>query len=157
MYGPSQLLLVSKKQHIKDLVSKSESLSIEEIKNLNEKPWIIQGLIEIKEFGKNKGTGAELIANKMQKFQWKTNNIISGMIYSYHGEAKWFKTGKSELLFETGWNWIKLACDKIYTSSNIILLNEKTVDEITSSSHYIKFGDIDSLKDIERDRVSKLL
>jgi hypothetical protein len=157
MYGPGQLLSASKKPRLLSLIEQSKNLSVDEIKRLNEKSWIIQGLLEIKELGTEKLTKAELIANKMQTKHAQSWETFSNAIYQYNGEPRWIKTGRSELLVETGWYWAYLYADKIYVSSNIVNLHPNLINEMKLQSQYIKMGSISSLKELERDRVFKLI
>ena len=117
MYGPGRLLLASKKPKIQKLIQDIDSMSLDDIKKLNEKPDVIKGLIEIKELGKEKGTNAELIAKAMQK---NHRSVIEqpSKIYQYNGESFWVKTKSSELQIETSWHWLELSENEIYVSSN---------------------------------------
>lgn len=69
-YGPERLLLASKKPHIIELIAKSKSMSIEEIRALNEKPDTIKGLLAIRkaEDQKTSATNAEMIADMMMAY-----------------------------------------------------------------------------------------
>jgi hypothetical protein len=156
MYGPGHLLLASKKTKIINLVRSIESMSIDEIKGLPEKPDIIRGLIEIKEFGNyGKGTVAELIADKMQTLhdpkleQWKP-------IWQYQGDYYWVKTGKSELQISPTWYWQELDNLCIRVSSNNIAVNNTTMSHLKTNSVYVKIGSSSELINLEKDRVSKL-
>jgi hypothetical protein len=48
LHGPEVVLLASKKKDIIELIEKSYTMTIDEIKNLNQKPDIIKGLIALK-------------------------------------------------------------------------------------------------------------
>ena len=66
-FGPEKLLLASKKPHIISLVNKVHTLSEDEIRNLNEKPDTIKGLLAIKKQYNQEQAAirAEIIANQM--------------------------------------------------------------------------------------------
>ena len=48
LHGPEAFLLKSKKPHIQALVAKVDSMSVQDIEKLNEKPDIKTGLLNIK-------------------------------------------------------------------------------------------------------------
>lgn len=66
-YGPEKFLLASKKSKIIDLVKRATLMTNEEISNLNEKPDVIKGLLNIKAGAENKEAmaRAEAIADAM--------------------------------------------------------------------------------------------
>lgn len=156
MYGPGRLLLVSKKPNIQKLIKDIETMSVDDIKKLNEKPNVIKGLIEIKELGTDKGTNAELIATAMQK-HYKPDIEKPSCIYQYHGEPFWVKVNSSELQFETKWYWLELSQSEIIVSSNKIKVSNLTLSKLKESSTYISTGLLRDLQALEKYRVSKLL
>lgn len=156
-YGPGRLLLASKKPKIQKLIKDLETMSIDQIKQLNEKPDIIKGLIEIKTFGSKKATISELIADKMQGNALPTSINKLSPIYQYTGNPRWLKTRSSEILLEPHWHWHLLSTNQLYVSSNFINLDDVIVDELKADSVYIKLGSIDDLMSLEKDRIYKLL
>lgn len=74
-YGPERFLLASKKLHIQQLVKNVETLSEEEIQQLQEKPDIIKGLLAIKktQIDTDALTRAEKIADMMIAASTKRN------------------------------------------------------------------------------------
>lgn len=156
IYGPGRLLLASKKPQIKKLIKDIKNLTVDQIKQLKEKPDVIKGLIEIKELGTDKGTNAELIATAMQK-NHNTTIEIPCTIYQYNGEPFWVKTSSSELRIENTWHWMELAENKINISSNTIRLSTADFTRLKTSSNFIKIGLLKDLRLLEKDRISKLL
>jgi hypothetical protein len=157
MYGPGQLLLASKKPKIINLVRSIKSMSIDEIKSLPEKPDVIRGLIEIKEFGDyGKGTVAELIADKMQTLH-DPKSEQPKPIWQYQGDHYWVKTGKSELQISPTWYWQELDNLCIRISSNNISVNSATFIHLKTNSVYVKIGNYSELINLEKDRISNLI
>jgi hypothetical protein len=157
MYGPGQLLLASKKPKIIKLIKSIETLTIDEIKRLPEKPDVIRGLIEIKEFGNyGKGTLAELIADKMQTVHEPVNESWKP-IWQYQGDYYWLKAGKSELQISPMWYWQELDQQCIRISSNKIHISDTTLAYLKTNSVYVKTGSVSELINLEKDRVSKLI
>lgn len=157
IYGPGRLLLSSKKPKIINLIKSIEHLSYDEIKKLPEKADVIRGLLEIKQLGTKKGLVSELIADKMQNNYVPTTTKNISNIYQYHGDSVWLKIKSSELLLEPQWYWQEIDTNKIYVSSNLIDVTNDILHSLKNNSTYIKCGNIDDLKLLERDRVSKIL
>lgn len=156
IYGPGRLLLASKKPRIQQLIKDADNLSVDQIKQLKEKPDVIRGLIEIKELGKGKGTNAELIATLMQKSHI-SDVEPHGAIYQFHGEPFWIKTKLSELQIATNWYWLEMSINEINISSNTIKISKYDLTKLKTSSSLVKTGTLEDLKQLEKDRVSKLL
>lgn len=156
MYGPGRLLLASKKPKIQNLVKIIDTLTIEDIRNLPEKPDVIRGLIEIKELGREKGTNAELIASAMQKSHNPKKETPS-KIYQYYGNQFWVKIKSTEILIQPQWYWLELSQYEVYISSNKIKLSSIDYLQLKQHSNYISDGVINDVRLLEKDRVSKLL
>ena len=157
MYGPGQLLLASKKPKIINLIRSIETMTIEEIKKLPEKPDIIRGLIEIKEFGdQGKGTMAWIIANKMQQGRaFEREKTLP--IWQYNGDSCWLKTGKSEIQILPTWYWQEIDTNTVCISSNNVTVTGSILSRLKKDSEYIKTGTRFDLIDLEKSRVSKLI
>jgi len=157
IYGPGRLLLASKKPKIQNLIKQIDSMSLNDIRALPEKPDTIRGLLEIKELGKNKGTNAELIADKMQSLHIPQQAEKQFDIFQFKGSSFWLKQKATELFIETAWYWLQLTDKEIYISSNRIKVSPEKLEWLKLNSQAIRQGTISVLRSLEKDRISKLL
>lgn len=157
IYGPGRLLLASKKPKIQNLIKQIDSMSLDDIRALPEKPDTIRGLLEIKELGKNKKTNAELIADKMQSLHVSQQTEKQFDIFQFKGASFWLKQKTTELFIETTWYWLQLTDKEIYISSNQIKVSPEKLECLKLNSQIIQQGTISNLRDLEKDRISKLL
>lgn len=161
MYGPDQLLLVSKKPRIIALVESSKSMSVDEIKSLDEKPDVIRGLLLIKDLGTSKGTAAEKVAEKMIELHGiklpedyaKTECSIYIM-----KQDLWLAQGSSSLEIKEGWYWIKTVDEKILISScGIFDSIDNLIIQLTDNSEFLSHGVVGDFYKLDYNRRSKLI
>jgi hypothetical protein len=161
MYGPDTLLLASKKPRIIELVAKIDSMTIDEIKLLPEKPDIIKGLLLIKEFGKTgpKLTVPEKIANRMQRLNNNAYDIsiLEGKIYRITAENLWIPVNSTQLEVKKGWHWIWLESKQILISNNYLAATEQLLHILVSSSELLTNGTTVDLKRLEDQRRNSLM
>jgi hypothetical protein len=156
MYGPDQLLLASKKPRIKELVAKIPYLTVEEIKNLPEKSDIIRGLLLIKDFGIDKATVHQQIADKMIEkhpinltVEFEACNIYQLSIT----EPMWARVGATMLEVNPG-DYFGVLNDGKCIIKNIVLPPQPN---FLLYCNFIQSGNVQDLKDIEYRRMQKLI
>ena len=161
MYGPDTLLLASKKPRIIELVAKIDSMTIDEIKLLSEKPDVIKGLLLIKEFGKDgpKLTVPEKIANRMQRSNSNSiaTSILDGKIYRIKLESVWIPVNSTQLEALKGWHWIWLETKQILISNNYLRATKKLLDILLECSELVSNGTTVDFKRLEDDRRNSLV
>ena len=164
LYGPDQLLLASKKPRIIELVKHSRTMTPEQIQALPEKADIIRGLLIINEFGDNKASVAEMIADRMQERNYNKkpsiiNSIIS--IYQYCGpDTIWVKSGRSgsEVELKPGIYFIndpeenQIYFQSVWTSIDLVYLKV-----ILTNSKFIKIAKYEEYQLLERNRIAALV
>jgi hypothetical protein len=166
MYDPGQLLLVSKKPRIQELVARSKSLSEEQIKALPEKPDVIRGLLLINQFGhdQKKSLLSHKIADAMQEHTniEKIPSIINEVfpIYQYRAaQPIWIITGihLSEVMLNPDDYWALKPDNQIIFKSNHSNVDLGVVKQLISNSTMIKYGTTSQMLELEQARTSKLL
>lgn len=161
IYDPGQLLLVSKKPRIKELVEASMSMTIDEIKSLDEKPDVIRGLLLIRDLGTTKGTISEKVADKMIELHGihlsEDYAKTEGSIYTINSDL-WLNQGLSSLEIKTGWYWIRTIDEKILISSSGIF-NSTTdlIIQLIDNSTFLSQGIVGDFYKLDYDRRSKLM
>lgn len=161
MYGPDQLLLASKKPRIRDLVSRSRTMTEEEIRSLPEKPDVIRGLLLINLFGEDqrKATIAEKVADLMQK---KHVDLPSGDEKSCHvyristAGDEWLRTDSTMLEIKEGWHWALMADGTIYLANLPTRVDQDELGRLMGISHYVGKMDLFAFKELERKRRNSL-
>lgn len=161
MYGPDELLLVSKKPRIKELIKRSRSMTEEEIKSLPERPDVIRGLLLINLFGEDqkKATIAEKVADLMQKnhVSQPTGNSRSCHISIITSDDTWLPIGSMTLEIKNGWHWAQLADGTVYISTSATRITSDVLKSLMSMSRYITQGTLADFKELERKRLSNLV
>lgn len=161
MYGPDQLLLASKKPRIKELIELSVMMTPDEIKLLNEKPDVIRGLLLIKEFGYNKGTVFEKIADKMIEIHGihfpDDYSKTEGTIYIIKIDM-WLKQGSSDIELKKGWHWIRTIDEKILISnSGMLESTSNLLIQLIDNSEFLLNGHVNDFYELDNQRRSKLI
>ena len=161
LYGPEQLLLVSKKPHIQDLVRRCMDMSEEEIQSLPERNDIKQGLINIKRFGTKKDTLINRMMDQFLPYIKITPNIAAHMpvkIYLYHGDETWVKTGNTAVQITPNC-YIAVLLDKIQIHFKGVIScdSHEVIKHLINNSTWQQDGNLMDYKKIERNRINGLL
>lgn len=161
MYGPDALLLASKKPRMRELVDRAAHMSVEQIRNLPEKPDVIRGLLLIREFGTNGGklTVADKVANAMQTKHTDVqsgNSMVCRIFRVNNANDTWVgRSSKVEVM--NGWHWASVGNGKIYLSTSIIDVDDGSLGDLERVSSFVTDGLISDLIDLERKRLSSVI
>ncbi len=162
IYGPDVLLLANKKPRIKELIERSRSMTVDEIKALPEKPDVIRGLLLINQFSdqQEKSSIAEKIAGAMQRshVDQPRGDELGCQIFKITAAGEnWLKTGSTTLELKEGWHWALVENGIVYLAGSPIKSDQTTVRALMAVSQYLKQGTLAEFKILEHERRKTLV
>lgn len=152
--NPYFFLKNSKNLAIKNLLQQAETLTPQEIQNLNIKPDVKKAMLFVSEFGQQQKSQhtAELLALKMSLIPPPPKTQYE--IWVYNGANTFVATSKTGSIEVSEKSFFLKDQDKIFINHNWIIPKESKI-KILASSMFHSFGGFDTLNILQKNQLDQ--